>query len=352
MPVQDWSKIKDKLDQTIISGTKVSELGAKMCPTCNRLYEHDAKTIVCKKDGTLLMKGHQVQRSIRAAVDEGLKQLNYELFEYIGEGDLTYVFEAMDTKTKNSVVVKVIKPEIIGAPRRVQKFARALHEIIDLQHPNIVNVMASGIAGVPESGMANVYIIVEKLRAINLKQVLSEMGTLAPYMVIEIMKQVCTTLKFAQEAGALHRNLKPSNIYVSSSDENLRVKMSDFGIAERMFRHLEFDNDTTKTMSIYGNAGYLAPEVAFDGKEHSAQSEIYSLGCVMYQLLKGAPPFEGWNDFSAMLMHKDKQPAPFDAGLNVPPKLEAVVMRCLKKKPEERFQTFIELRQALDEADS
>jgi eukaryotic-like serine/threonine-protein kinase len=179
---------------------------------------------------------------------------------------------------------------------------------------------------------------------------LHKSGPMAPYVVIETMIKTCEILQYAFENGWLHKDLKLSNIFISVEGEQVTVKLSDFGVAERMFRSLEWENNATKTASIYGNAAYLAPEVAFGvgGGEPTVASEIYSLGCIMYHVLKGMQPFEGNNDFDTLTQHMGMTPKPFAAELKIPKKLETIVMKCLEKDAKRRYQKFSELAVALN----
>ncbi|MBS1954937.1 MAG: serine/threonine protein kinase [Cyanobacteria bacterium SZAS-4] len=317
------------------------EVGGKTCPACSRNYPAYSNIVVCKYDGTLLIPTQHFNRVFEISDNVTFANGRYKIEEWKGEGELSNAFTAIDTKSMQKVVVKIIKSQVLGGePRRIRRFADMLHETIALQHPNIVTVLDCGIAKENENSLPQVYVVLEKLKAFkNLKSILRQYGPMAPYVVIETMIKACDTFEYAHSNGWLHQDVKPSNIYIQMNNEQISVKISDFGVAARMFSNLEWHSQGTKTGSIYGNAAYISPDMTF-GLDPSVASDVYSIGCTMYHVLKGMPPFEGNNDFGTLMMHRDKEPKPFAEELKVPKELEAVVMKCLQKKPENRYQSF------------
>lgn len=335
------AEVEDKVRQP--------EVGGKTCPACGRHFPAYTNIIVCKHDGTLLIPTKHFNNVFEIRDSVKFAKGRYKIEEFKAEGDLSNVFYATDTKSQQRVVVKIIKSQVLGGePRRIRRFADMLHETIALQHPQIVSVLDCGIAKDSENAMPQVYVVLEKLTAYkNLKTILRQYGRMTPYVVIETMIKVCETLEWAHNNGWLHQDLKPSNIYISMNEERIDVKVSDFAVAARMFSNLEWESKGTKTGSIYGNAAYMSPDATY-ALAPSVASDVYSLGCTMYHVLKGMPPFEGNNDFSTLMMHRDKEPKPFAAELQVPEALEAVVMKCLQKKPENRYQRFQDLADELN----
>jgi len=361
-------KIKAVLERDETAEQADLELvGGKVCPACNRKYPKDSLSAVCTKDRTLLMIDREHLQVTTGVLNESRFARRYQIKRFVGEGDLTQVYLAHDMETWGEVLIKVIKPHMLGTPRRIRRFADALQETISLQHSGIVKVLDSGIMAETKAAPPQVYVVVENLKTYkSLKTILHKTGPMAPYVVIEAMLKTCEILQYAFEQGWLHKDLKPSNIFISLNGEQVSVKISDFGVAERMFRSLEWENNATKTASIYGNAAYIAPEVAFgaggggrnDGGsplsggiigEHTVASEIYSLGCIMYHVLKGMQPFEGNNDFDTLTQQLGKLPKPFADELKVPKELEAIVMKCLEKDAKGRYQSFSELATVLNE---
>ncbi len=350
--MQSWSKIKSMLIDTVDTrpSPESSKYDEKICPACRRTFSK--KLVVCKSDGTLLISLLNVSFAHRRLANDmgnGLAESQYKMQGMLGEGDLTTAFNAFDVETKSSVVIKVIKSHVLGNSRRLHRFAKSLEETIGLRHEGIAKVIDVAITRDRNSSysISQLFIVTEKLNGMNLKRILSDFGILAPYVVIEAMIQVCETLAYAANIGWLHKDLKPSNIYLSVKDDQLLVKICDFGVADRLFSNCEWESKGTKTGSLYGNAAYMCPDVIFGG-EHSVTSEIYSLGCVMYHLLKGMPPFEGLNDFGTLMKHRDEEARPFAPELKIPAELETVVMKCLQKQQENRYQSFDDLAKSLN----
>ncbi|CAN5514080.1 hypothetical protein BH10CYA1_BH10CYA1_53950 [soil metagenome] len=346
--------LKDKLFPKIRTDEEAErvvkpQVGGKTCPACSRNYPAYSNFVVCKHDGTLLVKSIHFNNVFEIKENLTFATERYKIEEWKGEGELSNVFYAIDTTSQEKVVIKIIKSQVLGGePRRIRKFADMLHETIGVQHPNIVTVLDSGITKDSETSIPKVYVVVEKLKAFkNLKMILHQYGRMSPYVVIETMVKACETFDHTHSKGWLHQDVKPSNIYISMNEEQVAVKISDFAVAARMFSNLEWENIGTKTGSIYGNAAYMSPDATF-ALEPSLESDVYSLGCTMYHVLKGMPPFEGNNDFSTLMMHRDKEPKPFAEELEVPKELEAVVMRCLQKKPENRYHSFKDLATELN----
>ncbi|MBI2809538.1 MAG: serine/threonine protein kinase, partial [Candidatus Melainabacteria bacterium] len=264
------------------------EVGGKTCPACGRHYPAYTNFVVCKHDGTLLNRSIHFNNIFKIKENITFANERYKIEEWKGEGELSNVFYAIDTHSQEKVVIKIIKGQVLGGePRRIRRFADMLHETLSIQHPNIVTVLDSGIGKESETSMPQVYVVVEKLKAFkNLKTILHQYGRMSPYVVIETMVKACETLEHAHNNGWLHQDIKPSNIYISMNDEQVAVKISDFAVAARMFSNLEWESKGTKTGSIYGNAAYMSPDATF-GLEPSVASDVYSLGCTMYHVLKG-----------------------------------------------------------------
>ncbi|RTL35076.1 MAG: serine/threonine protein kinase [Candidatus Melainabacteria bacterium] len=368
-------KIKAVLERDeTVEQADLSLIGGKVCPACNRKYPKDSLSAVCTKDRTLLMIDREHLQVTTGVLNESRFARRYQIKRFVGEGDLTQVYLAHDMETWGEVLIKLIKPHMLGTPRRIRRFADALQETMSLQHPGIVKVLDSGIMAETKAAPPQVYVVVENLKTYkSLKTILHKTGPMAPYVVIETMLKACEILQYAFEQGWLHKDLKPSNIFISLEGEQVSVKISDFGVAERMFRSLEWETNATKTASIYGHAAYIAPEVAFGAGgggsktsadagnsdegaagsggsigENTVASEIYSLGCIMYHVLKGMQPFEGNNDFDTLTQHMGKRPKPFADELKVPKELEAIIMKCLEKDSKGRYNGFGELAGALN----
>ena len=258
----------------------------------------------------------------------------YELEEVLGQGGMARVFKGNDRVLNRTVAVKVLSPQFAGDEQFVARFRREAQAAAALNHPNIVSVYDTGSQGDVH------YIVMEYVEGRTLRDVIRQEGPLLPERASEIAEAVSSALAAAHEAGLVHRDIKPGNIMITRDGE---VKVMDFGIARTS------TGDTlTQTASILGTASYLSPEQA-QGESVDARSDIYSLGCVLYEMLTTRAPFSGDSPVAIAYKHVRENPVP-PAQLNpdVPPSLESVVMKCMAKNPVNRYQSAEELREDLE----
>lgn len=322
------------------------EWGSRTCPHCLQSFAPGPR-LFCPHDHRYLLinkysREERIMQWLRTLLNGG----RYRLQGYLGQGDLTTVFGAIDLETYSTVAIKVVKSHMVQDVRRLQHFAAVFQEAMLLKHDSIASIRDVVIVKNSDNCQADLVVVMDKLQGSNLRTICSNFGRVPCYIAIESLTQACQGLEHAFQMGWLHRDLKPSNIYISVEDDKLLVKISDFGVAERMLPNCRVEPEGGKTTSIYGNAQYICPEVIMGG-ERTVRSEIYSLGCVMYHILTGHPVFKGVNDFVTMRQHLETEPQPFATELNIPVELEAVVMRCLLKQPSDRYQSFSDLAQAL-----
>jgi eukaryotic-like serine/threonine-protein kinase len=269
----------------------------------------------------------------------------YRLEEVIGRGGMSTVYRATDLSLDREVAVKVaLDPMAEENPVYVARFKREARAAAALNHPGVVTVFDAGTDG------ATRYIVMEYVDGQNLSEVLREEGPLEPARAARIAAQIADTLAAAHAAGIVHRDIKPANVMLvrggaRGSGEDAaddRVKVLDFGIARTA------DGvSLTQTSSVLGTAPYMAPEQAM-GTPADARSDIYSLGCVLYEMLTGKPPFMA--DVPAAVLHQHVRVAPKPAAqLNpsIPPALDALVLQMLAKAPGDRPQTAAEVRDRL-----
>ncbi len=247
----------------------------------------------------------------------------YRIIGRLGSGGMADVYEAEDTQLGRRVALKLLHRRFAEDPEFVERFRREASSAAGLNHPNIVQVFDRG------AWDGTYYIAMELLAGRNLKQVVREHGALDPALAVDIVLQILKAARFAHRRGVVHRDIKPHNVIV---DEEGRAKVTDFGIARAGA------SDMTETGSIMGTAQYLSPEQA-QGHPVDARSDLYSIGVVLYELLTGAPPFDADSPVTIALKQVSEDPLP-PATRNpaVPPGLDAVVMRALRKDPDERFQ--------------
>jgi serine/threonine-protein kinase len=259
----------------------------------------------------------------------------YELGSMIGRGGMAEVYVATDRILQRSVAVKVLGGWLADDGTFVERFHREALAAAALSHPNLVAVFDAG----SEDGLH--YLVMELVPGETLADALARDGRLEPERAMAIARAVARALAVAHAAGIVHRDVKPGNVMLTSDGQ---VKLTDLGIA----RTLD-GQDLTRTTSILGSPGYLSPEQA-RGERVDGRSDLYSLGCVVYEMLAGRPPFDGETPLAIAYQHVHEQPAPPSAFAPVPGRLDAVVMRAIAKDPGDRFQTADEIVAALDES--
>ncbi|HTE58955.1 MAG TPA: PASTA domain-containing protein [Solirubrobacteraceae bacterium] len=259
----------------------------------------------------------------------------YRIIGRLGSGGMADVYEAEDTQLGRRVALKLLHRRFAEDPEFVERFRREASSAAGLNHPNIVQVFDRG------AWDGTYYIAMELLEGRNLKQVVRDHGALDPALAVDIVLQILRAARFAHRRGVVHRDIKPHNVIV---DEEGRAKVTDFGIARAGA------SDMTETGSIMGTAQYLSPEQA-QGQPVDARSDLYSIGVVLYELLTGAPPFDADSPVTIALKQVSEEPVP--ARLRnpaVPPALDMVVMRSLRKERGERFQDADAFAAALESA--
>ena len=260
----------------------------------------------------------------------------YELGDVIGFGGMSEVHLGRDLRLHRNVAVKVLRADLARDPNFLLRFRREARNAASLNHPAIVAVHDTGET--VTAGSTVPYIVMEYVDGVTLRDVLDRSGPMEPRRAIEVIADACQALDYSHRHGIIHRDVKPANIMISTAGA---VKVMDFGIA----RALHDDGvSLTQTAAVIGTARYLSPEQA-SGETVDARSDVYSLGCVLYELLTGEPVFEGDTPVSVAYQHVRKKPSPpskVNPGLS--PELDAVVLKALAKKPDERYQSAADMR--------
>jgi len=256
----------------------------------------------------------------------------YRVTERLGGGGMADVYKAVDETLGRTVAVKVLHERFSEDPEFVQRFRHEASAAANLSHPGIVNIYDYGV----ERG--TYYIVMELVRGTDLKAIVRQEGALDPIKVAEYGAQVCAALSTAHGYGIIHRDIKPQNIVRTPEGA---VKVMDFGIARAV------DSDSTQTGSVLGTAQYVSPEQA-QGRRLGPESDLYSLGVVLYELATGRLPFEGDTPVSVALKHVNDEPVPpRQVNANIPPALEAVILKAMQKDPTRRYRSAEEMRDDL-----
>jgi serine/threonine-protein kinase len=260
----------------------------------------------------------------------------YEIESPLGRGGMATVYRARDTVLGRTVAVKILAERYARDARAVERFRREARAAGALNHPNVVAVYDTGA----EDGTH--YIVMEHVEGRTLDELLGA-GPLPADEAARIGVAVSNALEAAHEKGLVHRDVKPANIILTPEGG---VKVADFGIA----RAVEADT-LTQTGTVLGTAAYISPEQA-KGDPVGPPSDLYSLGCVLYQMLTGRAPFRGESSMAVAFQHVNERPVPPSKVAGVPAGVEAVVLKAMAKKPKGRFPSAAAMAGALDEAAS
>ena len=275
----------------------------------------------------------------------------FRIVEALGSGGMGRVYKAVQSPLDRLVALKVLNPQYSEGkdPGFQKRFFLEAAVTSKLRHPNTVTVIDYGST---DDGV--LYIAMEYLEGQTLAQLLTQMGPLPWMRVMNIVQQVARSLREAHRVGLIHRDLKPANIMVlNQEDDHDVVKVLDFGLVKSFLPDRGGTNETEITQAgvILGSPQYMAPEQARNVSD--PRSDVYSLGVVMFQMLMGRPPFQAAQSIDVIFKHLNEAPPVFAAvwpAHTVPQEVEALVMRCLYKRPEERFQSMDEVLEAIRRA--
>jgi len=302
-------------DQFIRAGTQCDN----RCPSCG--VDFPLGTLICPKDKTLLSAEIQPELGV-----------DYKLGELIGQGGGAIVFKAFHISLKRTVAIKMLLPHLLLSESAIMRFQREARTISSLEHPNIVRIYDFSRAS-----RLHPFMVMEFVKGGNLEDKVRARGRLSVNQALPLFKQICSALAHVHARGVLHRDLKPSNVLISSDrDGKDQAKLVDFGLAKLLE---ESTPRLTATGDINGSPLYMSPEQCL-AQEMTAASDIYSLGCLMYETLTGAPVFDGRNSMHAMYLQINQSPPPMahPDGV-VGRKLQEIVFKCLEKDPQLRYSS-------------
>jgi serine/threonine protein kinase/tetratricopeptide (TPR) repeat protein len=310
------------------------------CKKCQ--FENPQDSAFCNKCGTKLSELEGLSVSVTKTIEtkgEGLTRGTtfagrYEIIELLGTGGMGKVYRAFDNKVKEEIAIKLLKPEISQNEKIIERFSNEIRLSRKITHKNVCRMHDLNEEGGTQ------YITMEYVAGEDLKSFIRRVGHLPPKKAISIGRQVCEGLAEAHSLGVIHRDLKPQNIMV---DKSGNPKIMDFGIA----RSLKAEGITGEG-AIIGTPEYMSPEQV-EGKETDQRSDIYSMGVVLYEMLIGKVPFEGESTFSIALKHRDETPPhPRELNPELSPELSAIILKCMAKEKERRYQSALELIRELD----
>ncbi|HNE87756.1 MAG: Stk1 family PASTA domain-containing Ser/Thr kinase [Candidatus Nanopelagicales bacterium] len=270
----------------------------------------------------------------------------YELGDTLGRGGMAEVFEGQDLRLNRRVAVKVLRPDLARDPSFQSRFRREAQSAASLNDPNIVAVYDTG-EDVLDGGGEHVmvpYIVMEYVDGHTLRELMSSGRRLLPERSLEIMAGVLSALDYSHAHGIIHRDIKPGNVMLTRSGD---VKVMDFGIARAV---ADAQATMTQGNAVMGTAQYLSPEQA-RGEVVDARSDLYSAGCLFYELLTGRPPFQGESAVSVAYQHVSETPVPpSQVDPAVPPALDPLVLKSLAKDPADRYQSANEFKADVERA--
>ncbi|MBO2944975.1 Stk1 family PASTA domain-containing Ser/Thr kinase [Paenibacillus sp. F411] len=258
----------------------------------------------------------------------------YKVIERIGGGGMALVYKAQDILLNRHVAIKVLRQQFVHDEEFIRRFRREAQSAASLSHPNVVSIYDVG----QEDDVH--YIVMECIDGNNLNEIIKERAPLQVDEAVRIASQICDALEHAHQNQIIHRDIKPHNILIG---RNGRVKVTDFGIARAVT-----STTITQTGSVVGSVHYFSPEHA-KGVATGEKSDLYSLGIVLYQMLTGRLPFLGESPISVALKHLQEEfEEPKEVNALIPQSVENVILKSMRKNPQERYQSAEEMLQDLE----
>jgi serine/threonine-protein kinase len=263
----------------------------------------------------------------------------YELETVIGRGGMAEVYRARDLRLDRIVAVKTLRSDLARDPTFQARFRREAQSAASLNHPSVIAVYDTGEDMIGDTPIP--YIVMEHVDGSTLRDLLRENRALLPDKALEITDGILRALDYSHRGGIVHRDIKPANVMLTRQHE---VKVMDFGIARAM---ADTAATMTQTAQVIGTAQYLSPEQA-RGERVDARSDIYSTGCVLYELLTGKPPFTGDSPVAIAYQHVREEPVPpSQVDPQIPQWADAIVLKAMAKEADHRYQNATEFRQEI-----
>jgi serine/threonine protein kinase/tetratricopeptide (TPR) repeat protein len=313
---------------------------AVTCPKC--LTENTQDSRFCKTCATSLPGTHASGVTLTQTLERPIQELSpgalfagrYQIIEDLGQGGMGHVFKALDTRTGEKIAVKVLRSGLEADGRSLERFSHELTAARRISHRNVCRMFDLGEDG------GRLYITMEFVPGEDLKSILKMMGAMSPAQAVGLAVQICDGLEEAHRLGVVHRDLKPANILV---DKEGHARIMDFGIA-RSGR----SRGVTDTGTMVGTPDYMSPEQT-EGRDVDGRSDLYSMGVMLFEMVTGRLPFEGDTALAVALKHKtERPPDPKAVVPGLPGDLSKIILKCLEKDREKRYQTAADLRADLE----
>ncbi len=332
---------------------------SRRCLKCGSTYEGEAR--FCPKDGSPLVdvaarpsavSGTSVRKATTAPAADRAASLTdqtldgrYHVVRKLGEGGMSYVYEAKEIGTDQSVAIKVMSPKLASDKTAVERLRREAGLAMRLSHPNACRILRLGET---EDGI--IYLVMPYLKGELLSDREVRVGPMSPELGVAIAAEICAGLHHAHQFNIVHRDLKPENIMLVPGEDGYdHAVVMDFGLAKEN-RSDPGVQKLTATGIILGTPEFMSPE-QIRGKTLDARSDVYALGILVFEMFTGKLPFQGRNAQEMMIARLRGQPVPVrQYRPDFPPKLEKVLMRSLEANPDNRYATTLEFGLAMAEA--
>jgi len=310
------------------------------CPKCQS--DNPDTQRFCGECGTQIVASEDDSVSLTKTLETPIEELTtgstfadrYQIIEELGRGGMGRVYKVMDTKVKEKVALKLLKPEIASDKKTIERFSNELKFARKIRHKNVCQMFDLN----EEKGIH--YITMEYVPGEDLRSMIRMSGQLSVGTAVNIAKQICEGLTEAHKIGVVHRDLKPQNIMI---DRDGIARVMDFGIARSMK-----GKGITGAGVMVGTPEYMSPEQV-EGKEVDERSDIYSLGVILYEMTTGKVPFEGDTPFTIGVKHKSEEPKdPKELNSHIPEDLSSLILKCMEKEKDNRYQGAGEVRAELE----
>jgi serine/threonine protein kinase len=263
----------------------------------------------------------------------------YRVERVLGEGGMGLVLAARHTRLDETVAIKMLRPDVLRSRDEVQRFLREGRACSKLKSEHVVRILDLGEADgeVP-------FLVMEQLEGRDLAALLRGRGPLDVATTLTVVLEACEAVAEAHALGIIHRDLKPANLFLArAANGGTKVKVLDFGISKILEEAAQGDLSLTATRTLMGSPLYMAPELMRSARAADPRSDVWALGCILYELLTGTTPWQGETITELCVRVLEETPRPITSfRADVPQALEAVVARCLAKKPEDRYQSVME----------